>query len=101
MIRDKMFPDRYLLPVTAFDFSSLCCSLSRWLSLGNRCDDNNYNEGRMKNDFNRDETAKIICQRANTHYMYSALQSNYLRIYMYDLLLYFCSAYLDVEALTV
>ena len=32
LIRGKLFPDRYLLPMTAY----LCCSLSRWLSLVNR-----------------------------------------------------------------
>ena len=32
LIRVKLFPDRYLLPMTAYWFSSVCCSLSRWLS---------------------------------------------------------------------
>ena len=59
VIHGKLFLDRYLLPMTVYwfqwsvascsqtgiyslwlfiDFSSVCCSLYRWLSLGNGCD---------------------------------------------------------------
>ena len=36
VIHGKLFSDRYLLPMTVYCFSSVCCSLSRSLSLGNR-----------------------------------------------------------------
>ena len=32
----KLFPDRYLHPILASDFSCVCCCQSRWLSRGNR-----------------------------------------------------------------